>query len=113
METFKIPSEAEFKQWIKEAVRECFAEFQMQAARMKSGDEPLLTKDEIAELFDISLTTVTTWVKEGMPSLKQKGRIYFLKSDVLLYLKQNNTGPFKPSKQFSESTRRFREELNT
>ena len=54
-----------------------------------STDEPLLTRKEIAEYLRISLVTLTDWVKRGLPSHSKRGRVLFLKSEVLQWLKEN------------------------
>lgn len=77
METFFIPTESDFKRWIKEAVR--------------------------AKDLDISLVILTDWVKRGLPSHKQRGRVYFLRSEVLDYIKTNNLRRFKFSSRFAET----------
>jgi phage terminase Nu1 subunit (DNA packaging protein) len=57
-------------------------------------EEPLLTRKEIAGIFRISLVTLHDWMKRGMPSHKQRGRVYFLRSEVMGYLKQNHKSSF-------------------
>lgn len=41
-------------------------------------------------MFKISLVTLHAWIKKGLPSHKQEGRGYFLKSEVLVYIRQKN-----------------------
>ena len=55
-----------------------------------SNDEPLLTRKEIASYLRISLVTLTDWVKRGLPSHPKRGRVLFLKSEVLEWLKANH-----------------------
>ncbi len=59
--------------------------------KAKSQQEPsnkdhdhLMSRSELAEYFKVS--TVTDWMKRGMPYLKMKGRVYFQKHDVLAYM---------------------------
>lgn len=52
-------------------------------------DEPLLQRKELAARLHISLVTLNDWVKRGLPSHKQRGRVYFLYSEVLEYLRKN------------------------
>lgn len=45
--------------------------------------EKLLTKKEMAEELDISLVTLTDWMKKGLPYHRMHRRIYFKKDEVL------------------------------
>ncbi|HUC82605.1 MAG TPA: helix-turn-helix domain-containing protein [Flavisolibacter sp.] len=53
-------------------------------------EEPLLQRKELAARLHISLVTLSDWVKRGMPSHKQRGKVYFLYSEVLEYLRKNH-----------------------
>lgn len=52
-------------------------------------EEPLLKRNEVAFKLRISLVTLNAWVKRGLPSHKQRGRVYFLYSEVMEYIKTN------------------------
>ena len=52
-------------------------------------EEPLLRRKEVALRLRISLVTLNDWVKRGLPSHKQRGRVYFLYSEVMEYIKKN------------------------
>lgn len=89
MDTVFIPTESDFKRWIKEALKDILDEIPTATSNKESVDEePLYSRKEIAFMFKISLVTLHKWIKKGMPSHKQEGRVYFLKSEVLAYLKQ-------------------------
>jgi hypothetical protein len=60
----------------------------------KEGDEPLLHRKEIAQKLRISLVTLNDWVKRGLPSHKQRGKVYFLNSEVMDYIKKNKLRRF-------------------
>jgi hypothetical protein len=100
METIFIPSENEFRRWIKEAISEYFEEKKVGGKSGDHSDEPLLTRKEIAKKLRISLVTLTDWVKHGLPSHKQRGRVYFLYSEVIEYIKTAKLGPFRLSSKF-------------
>lgn len=87
MDTLFIPNEGDFRRWIKDAVKECLENIPTQPMQTE-GEEPLLTRKEIAGMFRISLVTLHDWMKRGLPCHKQRGRVYFLRSEVLGYLKQ-------------------------
>ena len=52
-------------------------------------EEPLLQRKEIAAKLKISLVTLHDWMNRGLPSHKQRGRVYFLYSEVMEYIKKN------------------------
>ncbi len=88
METFYIPNENDFKKWIKEAVNECLVDYIQSRTATDEKEEGLLNRREIARFLRISLVTLTDWVKLGLPSHKQGGRIFFDKKEVLHYIKE-------------------------
>ncbi len=102
METFFIPTENDFKRWIKEAIKECMEDSKTKNDSREKGEEPLLNRKEIANVLRISLVTLTDWMKRGLPCHKQRGRVYFMRSEVLDYLKKNHLRRFKFNSQFSE-----------
>ncbi len=53
-------------------------------------DDKLLTKKEMAEELDISLVTLTDWMKKGLPYLRLNKRIYFRRDEVLNAMSQNS-----------------------
>lgn len=89
METLFIPNENDFKRWVKEAVNECLLESPQRAQITDQNENVLLNRKEIAKLLRISLVTLTDWIKRGLPCHKQRGRVYFMKSEVLDYIKEN------------------------
>jgi hypothetical protein len=91
MDSLFIPNENDFRRWIREAMKEC-----LEAPTIKNGlvpdlsqEEPLLSRKEIAGIFRISLVTLHDWMKRGLPSHKQRGRVYFLRTEVMNYVKRN------------------------
>ena len=100
METLFIPTENDFRKWIKEAVTECLAGAMVKNSLITESEEPLLSRKEIAKKLRISLVTLTDWVKRGLPSHKQRGRVYFLYSEVLAYLKEHPLEKFKFNTRF-------------
>jgi hypothetical protein len=96
MDTLFIPNENDFRRWIREAMKECLETMPLKttSAPTKSEEEPLLTRKEVAYIFRISLVTLHEWMKQGLPSHKQGGRVYFLRSEVMAYIKQKSHNPF-------------------
>jgi excisionase family DNA binding protein len=91
MDTLYIPNENDIKRWIREAVKECFLEANQLPDIHQGSDETLLNRKEIAGLLRISLVTLTDWIKRGLPSHKQGNRVYFVKSEVLEYIRKKKT----------------------
>ncbi len=86
-----IPKEEDFRRWIKEEVKELLNE--LKAVPTEPVDiNPLISRTDTAKMLGISLVTLTDWVKRGLPHHKQRGRVYFLKSEVLEYLKRDKGG---------------------
>ncbi len=103
METINIPTEADIKRWVKEAVKECLEEKVSYDVLKTNKEEPLLSRKDIAKLLRISLVTLTDWVKRGLPSHKHRGRVYFLYSEVLHYLKEHPLARFNFKERFEEN----------
>jgi len=95
MDTLLIPNENDFRRWIREAVKECVENTPVKSAQPdQPQEEPLLTRKEIASIFRISLVTLHDWMKRGLPSHKQRGRVYFLRSEVIDHVKKNRRQSF-------------------
>ena len=85
MNTIYIPTESDFRKWIREAIKECLEESgSTNALTTLEGtlDEPLLNRKEVAGLFRISLVTLHDWMNRGLPCIKQGGRVYFIRSET-------------------------------
>jgi hypothetical protein len=87
MEPLFIPSESDFKKWIKEAIIE-YLDKSKSKEIIAEEEGILLNRQEIAKFLRISLVTLTDWMKRGLPSHKQRGRVYFDKKEVLDYIKE-------------------------
>lgn len=93
MEAVYIPAESDFKRWVKEAVQEYYQKAAPTNAPMQAPGNDLIGRKEVAGLLQVSLVTLTDWMKRGLPYHKQRGRVYFIKAEVLEYIMEN-----KPSK---------------
>lgn len=88
MQTIIIPDESEVKQWIREVISEYLEAAASSGSGIGENGEPLLSRKQIVGYLDnISLVTLHAWMKQGLPYHKQGGRVYFLKSEVLEYIK--------------------------
>ena len=86
-------SEVEVKAWLREIVREEVSQLMSNFKIQDSCDDgPLMTRAEIAQFLRISLVTLTDWVKRGLPVRRKRkgGRVLFIKSEVLTWLKDNH-----------------------
>ena len=91
MSTLYIPSEDDIRRWIKEAVKEYLDEgLTKSITHAPAGEEQLLCRKEIAGLLGISLVTLHDWMNRGLPCHKQRGRVYFIRSEVMDYVKANH-----------------------
>ena len=101
MSTFYIPDEDDIRRWIKEAIEEFLNEALAKSIPPQpSGDEQLLCRKEIAGVLGISLVTLHDWMNRGLPCHKQRGRVYFIRSEVMDYVKANRRGPFVAYKNY-------------
>jgi predicted DNA-binding transcriptional regulator AlpA len=89
METFYIPNECDFKRWVKEAVQEYFQTTTWPNSNKTNDGSEIINRKEVAALLKVSLVTLTDWMKRGLPFYKQRGRVYFIKSEVLEYIQKN------------------------
>lgn len=83
METLLIPNESDIKKWVQEAMKEYLTDFLREQRAKDSQEADLLNRKEVAKFLRVSLVTLTDWMKHGLPSHKQGGRIYFDKKEVL------------------------------
>ena len=90
-----LPQEEDFKKWIREAIRE---EWKAIAATPNpdciQGVPVLLTRKEIAGYLHISLVTLHDWMGRGLPYHKKRARVYFIKADVLEWVKGKRDKPW-------------------
>ena len=103
METLFIPSESDFKRWVREAIKEYLEDSLPQTSQLIEREELLLNRVEIAKVLRISLVTLTDWMKRGLPCHKQRGRVYFMRSEVLDYIKTNRLNQFKFYGRFADT----------
>jgi hypothetical protein len=89
MDTLYIPNENDFRRWIKEAVQEGLDKAAAKnLSPATTEEEPLLSRKEVAGIFRISLVTLHDWMNRGLPCHKQRGRVYFIRAEVMEYVKQ-------------------------
>ena len=90
MDTLFIPTENDFKTWIREAVKESLSVSEAQNEKLTNkAQEPLISRKDVGRFLGISLVTLNDWMKKGLPNHKVNGRVYFQRSEVLEYVKTN------------------------
>lgn len=88
MDALYLPTESDFKRWVKEAVQEYFQSRIIPNASIPNEIDEMISRKELATILQISLVTLTDWMKRGLPFYKQRGRVYFIKSEVLMYIQK-------------------------
>ncbi len=81
METLFVPNENDIKRWVKEAITECLEDLKETNKTDVGNNESFVSRSDIAGILDISLVTLTDWMKRGLPFHKQRGRVYFIRSE--------------------------------
>ncbi len=90
MDSIFIATEHDFRKWVREALQECLDQSRLKTSSSSDSEEPpLLTRKEIAAIFRISLVTLHDWMNRGLPCHKQRGRVYFIRTEVMEYVKSN------------------------
>lgn len=89
MSTLFIPTEDDFRKWVREAVLESLEDSAIKKPPANQKDEQLLGRKEIAAYLGISLVTLTAWMKRGVPFHKVRGRVFFQRFAVLEYVKSH------------------------
>lgn len=92
MATIYFPTELDFKRWINEALREHLAATLATNVPADNHAELPVSRKEMARRLNISLVTLTDWVKRGLPSHKYRNRVYFLYSEVMAYIREGKQG---------------------
>jgi hypothetical protein len=69
MDTLFIPTENDFRKWIRDAVIESLDNSASKKAPANEKDDQLLSRKDIAGYLGISLVTLTDWMKRGLSCL--------------------------------------------
>ncbi len=89
MDALFIPTENDFRKWIRDAVKECLENTPPKSPPLGEKEDALISRKEIAQYLGISLVMLTDWMKRGLPFHKLNGRVYFQRSEVLEYVKSH------------------------
>ena len=71
---------------IRQAVRD-----EMRSGGSSEENSPVMSRDEVCKMLDISLPTLNQWEKDGtIPKPKRLGkRVYFIRKDFIDFLESN------------------------
>lgn len=72
-------------------MQEYFQNLAPQKSIVTEQEADLINRKEIAKMLQVSLVTLTDWMKRGLPFHKQRGRVCFIKSEVLEYIRKNKS----------------------
>ena len=92
MDIMVVCSEEDIKRILREVIREEVGRSLALVKQLRPEvEEMLLTRTEMAKFLRISLVTLTDWVKRGLPvhRKRKRGRVLFIKDEVLDWLRQN------------------------
>jgi len=96
MTQINLPTEQDFRRWIKEALDEYFREHPVP----NTGNQvKQLNRKQISAILDVSLVTLHQWMKKGLPSHRDGGRVYFLQDEVLLFVETEGLAKRKRTAQ--------------
>ncbi len=98
METLYLATKDDVQRWIKECLFDFFKDHPIiQSKQEGSVAETFLNRKQVADLLKISMTTLHDWMNRGLPCHKQRGRVYFIQSEVVEYVKRNHRKSFQES----------------
>ncbi len=91
MSTIVVLEENELRKLVKESVAEVLHLGMNKPGEngVPSTEEPLLSRQQMAAELNISLVTITDWMKKGLPYLRLNGRVYFRRSEVIASMRHN------------------------
>lgn len=89
MGSIVVLEEAELRKLVKECVAEVLEVNKPGENGVPSTEEPLLSRQQMAAELNISLVTMTDWMKKGLPYLQLNGRVYFRRSEVIASMRHN------------------------
>lgn len=87
MENLSLLDKKDLQEILEDLIRNTVRE-EMRSSSPSNSDSPVLTRDEAAEMLDISLPTLLQWEKDDViPKPKRLGkRVYFIRKDFIAFL---------------------------
>ena len=84
-------------------MKECLEEYCKTAIPNSENQAVLLSRNEVANILQVSLVTLTDWMKRGLPFHKQRVRVYFILSEVMEHIKAQRLASYKPRRRLTEA----------
>lgn len=91
MENLSLLDKKDLQEILEEIIRKTIQD-ELSQSTSGNSNSPVLTRDEAAEMLDISLPTLLQWEKDNViPKPKRLGkRVYFVRKDFISFLESNN-----------------------
>jgi hypothetical protein len=101
METIILASESDIRRWLKDTLVEYFEGNPIDIKNASSPVEGFLNRKEVAGIFHISIATLHVWMNKGLPFHKHRGRVYFIREEIISYVKDNSKKHVGKAKRMS------------
>lgn len=87
-----LTSPDELKQFISDSIKESLSEISGSHSN-ESSQSPLMTRQEVASILDVSLVTLNQWVKDGrIPKPRKIGkRVLFLRKEFMDFIESKDS----------------------
>ncbi|MES2374512.1 MAG: helix-turn-helix domain-containing protein [Bacteroidota bacterium] len=91
MSSIVVVEESELRKLVKESIIEVLHSPPNKSPDngINQAEEPLLSRQQMASELNISLVTLTDWMKKGLPYFRMNGRVYFRRSEVIASMRHN------------------------
>lgn len=95
MENLSLLDKNDLKEILEALIRQAVKD-ELQSNSFSGDVSPVMSRDEVSKMLDISFPTLIQWEKDGtIPKPKRLGkRVYFIRKDFIAFLEsdnQNNT----------------------
>ncbi len=91
MENLSLLDKNDLKEVMESLIRQAVRD-EMQSRSSSEDMSPVMSRDEVAKMLDISLPTLNQWEKDGtIPKPKRLGkRVYFIRKDFIDFLESDD-----------------------
>jgi len=87
MENLSLLDKNDLKEILETLIRQAIKD-ELQSNSVSGDTSPVMSRDEVSKMLDISLPTLNQWEKDGtIPKPKRLGkRVYFIRKDFISFL---------------------------
>lgn len=91
MENLSLLDKNDLKEVMESLIRQAVRD-EMQSRSSSEDMSPVMSRDDVAKMLDISLPTLNQWEKDGtIPKPKRLGkRVYFIRKDFIDFLESDD-----------------------